>query len=105
MADDMSSRLRDSLLRRRVASPPAEEQRGDGAADSATDTATEGATDVATRVATSGALRRRAQEATVRRAYTLFERQDNLIQDLARELKTDKGDVLRQIVDAWLSMQ
>lgn len=105
MAEDMSGRLRDSLLRRRGATPSATDSVGDVATDGATHPATQGATDVATRVATGGALRRRTQEATVRRAYTVYTRQDELLEDLARELRTDKSDVLRQIVDAWLATQ
>lgn len=109
MAEDMSSRLRDSLLRRREATSPATPPRSDDATDAATDVATQPATDeaadVATHIATRGALQRRTQEATVRRAYTVYARQDRLLADLARELDTDKSDVLRQIIDAWLAAQ
>lgn len=109
MAEDMSSRLRDSLLRRREATSPATPPRSDDAtdeaADEATSSATSEATDVATHIATRGALQRRTQEATVRRAYTVYARQDRLLADLARELDTDKSDVLRQIIDAWLAAQ
>ncbi len=121
MAEDMSSRLRDSLLRRREATSPATPPRSDDATDAATDVATQPATDetadeatssatseatdVAAHIATRGALQRRTQEATVRRAYTVYARQDRLLADLARELDTDKSDVLRQIIDAWLAAQ
>lgn len=44
-----------------------------------------------------------AKEETVRRAYTLYKRQDDLLRDLAYNMKTDKSDLLRQIVDAWIN--
>lgn len=108
MVEDMSSRLRDSLLRRKEATSAGSDQtkdvRSNGATDAATPPATDKATRDATELATRAGLQPRTQEATVRRAYTVFTRQDELLADLARELRTDKSDVLRQIIDAWLAM-
>lgn len=101
MGQDMSGRLRHNLLRSREATVQDAEQRGDTAMDGATPPATHDATVVATQ----RGLQRRTDERKVRRAFTIYERQDDLLDSLARDLDTDKGDVLRQIIDAWLATQ
>ncbi|NLN27458.1 MAG: hypothetical protein GX161_04505 [Firmicutes bacterium] len=91
--------------------------RGDDATDTATHAATSprsyaashgatrDATDMAAEIAARGALQARTRERMSRRAYTVYEWQDQLLGELARQLETDKSDVLRQIISAWLASQ
>lgn len=130
MADTSKNRLKESLeeakRHRNAAKSQPTLSAGDAATEGATsqrsDTATPQATPVATPpaalVATHGAADlaasitasvpppQRIQEATVRRAYTVLERQDDLLEELSRRgMGEDKGDVLRQIIDEWTAIR
>lgn len=113
VAERRLEELRHKLVRRNVAtsqtsdaatqqrSDVATQQRSDARSDVATEGATRAATDVATRAVETGVLHRESKEPTVRRAYTVYERQDELLRALAHDLGTDKSDILRQIIDSW----
>lgn len=99
IADQRLARLREQAVRRRTKE---QEQEGTEAELPPSDEGTEKATRVASRVAPSHRLQQQHRRPTLRRAYTLYADQDEMLRQLAYELETDKSDVLRQIVDAWL---
>lgn len=83
------------------------QQRGDVATDGATPDAMlpatrDAASPVPSPAPTVPLQPRGDEEPKLRRAYTVFARQDALLEEFARQLNTDKGDVLRQIIDDWL---
>lgn len=99
MVDIADERLRQLRAKRRgdAATRVATDERGDVAEDARTDVATE----PATRAAAGLRSRKATEPATVRRAYTVYRYQDEMLDKLARDLDTDKSDVLRQIIDDW----